>query len=89
MLLAVFTLRNIDSDDFDTDDWEYADCEMKSEKSYFRNGKPAVCIRQLCKSLVYNDSNCEEIEDDLEVAAKKKLNMDIDFTTDEDVCGKY
>ncbi|KAF2830521.1 hypothetical protein CC86DRAFT_463811 [Ophiobolus disseminans] len=89
MLTAVFLLRNVDIDDFDEDDWDTDDCTKKPRAAHLRDGKPAVCIRQLCKSQVYNDEACDELELELEAAAIKKLHMEIDYTTDEDVCGKY
>ncbi|KAF2036657.1 hypothetical protein EK21DRAFT_105968 [Setomelanomma holmii] len=51
-------------------------------------GRPQVCMAFLCHAGSLSNKQCEALEDDMEKAAKDVLDLDIDYTTDDDACGK-
>jgi hypothetical protein len=86
LLDFVFCVRNIDLyNDFRPEDWSDGpmECEDKRTPPHLFKGKPAVCIRK------YSDHECAKLEIELEAAARQKFDLEVDYTTDEDVCGKH
>ncbi|KAI8935330.1 hypothetical protein NX059_007915 [Plenodomus lindquistii] len=58
--------------------------ECPDKQPLMHDGKYSVCLKPLCTSL---GGSCSDLKDDLETAAVAKFGRDIDYTTDEDVCG--
>jgi hypothetical protein len=92
LLDFVFCVRNINLyNDFRPEDWSDGpmECEDKRIPPHLFKGKPAVCIRKRCESRKYSNHECAKLEIELEAAARQKFDLEVDYTTDEDVCGKH
>lgn len=88
MLRSVFTDRSLTYEDYITESGP-DDAPCISSAAVNHDGRPGVCIIPLCSRMNLEDKQCGQLKRDLEVAAKDTLKHKIDYTTDDDVCGKY
>jgi len=58
------------------------ECPNKLPRKH--DGRFGVCVKPLCTKF---GGSCSDLEDDLESAALAGFGVDLDYTTDDDICG--